>query len=228
MAKPSQGVIVDTQELVNRARRGLVYLVSRWRRGPESDKASAYWGSLPNYHLTNDRDPIAIERSCWLADTVVPSLGLTSLLEVGTNSGRNLEYIRRSHPDIELKGIDVNPRAIEYAKAKNLDISFEVADANRWAEARDRWDAALTMSVLDHIPDDAAEALAANLATSARHVIAVELWDGGIGRRAVYKYSRDSQALFERNGFATISWEKAPGQYDEERSLLWVFIGRRQ
>lgn len=159
---------------------------------------------------------------------MVPSLQLRSLLEVGTNSGRNLEYIRRSHPGIELKGIDINPRAIEYANRKALDISFEVADANRWTEPPDRWDAALTMSVLDHIPDDAAEVLAKNLAISALHVVAVELWDGSHGQRAVYKYSRDTQALFERNGFDTMSWEKAPGQYNEKRSLLWVFIGRHR
>lgn len=197
------------------------------RRGPEWDKASAYWAGLRDYHLTNDSDPIAIDRSQWLADSVIPSLGLTSLLEIGTNSGRNLEYIRRSQPNIELKGIDVNARAIEYARSKNLDIAFELADANCWAEADDSWDGALTMSVLDHIPDDAAEALAANIARSARYVVAVELWDGSSGRRAVYKYSRDTRNLFERSGFATLRWDKAPGQYDEERSQLWAFIGKR-
>ena len=213
--------------LVTRAKQARTYALSRLRRGPEEEKAAAYWGGLTDYHLSNDSDPIAIARSQWLADEIVPMLDLHSLLEIGTNSGRNLEYIRAKHPGIELKGIDLNPRAIEFARSKNIDIAFAVADANTWTEPVDRWDAALTMSVLDHIPDEATELLAANIARSARHVIAVELWDGETATRGVYKYSRNSRDLFERHGFETIRWEKAPGQYDEEKSLLWCYIGSR-
>jgi len=35
-----------------------------------------------------------------------------------------------------LKGIDVNARAIALARSKRLPITFEVADANDWAEGR--------------------------------------------------------------------------------------------
>lgn len=210
-----------------RARRGLNYGASRIKRGPESLKASTYWGSLSDYHLTNDSDAVAIRRSEWLAREIVPDLALKSLLEVGTNSGRNLEYIRQSNSEIELKGIDVNPSAIKYAIAKGLNIQFEVADANKWDEPENRWDAALTMSVLDHIPDDATQILAGNIARSCRHIIAVELFDGSEGTRAVYKYSRDNRNLFEAAGFTTLKWEVASGQYDLEKSLLWVYIGRR-
>src|SRR4051794_4294723 len=116
---------------VTRVRQARVYAMSRLRRGPEADKAAAYWGGLTDYHLHNDNDDIAISRSKWLASEIVPMLGVQSLLEVGTNSGRNLQYIRDAHPAIELKGIDVNPRAIEFARSKGLDITFEECDANR-------------------------------------------------------------------------------------------------
>jgi hypothetical protein len=205
-----------------------LYLRSRLRRGPEADKASAFWGGLSDYHLTNDDSPVAISRSKWLAAEIVPMLGLQSLLEVGTNSGRNLAYIEATNPTMELKGIDVNAKAIDHARAKGLSIEFAVADANRWSEPPDRWDGVLTMSVLDHIPDEATEQLAANIALSARHVIAVELWDGSHGTRGAYKYSRDTQALFERHGFTTLRWEEAPGQYDQAHSMLWCYVGRRQ
>jgi len=197
-------------------------------RGPESAKASAYWGGLHHYHLANDDEPNAIERSKWVANKIVPQLGLTSLLEIGTNSGRNLAHVRQAYPSLELKGIDVNARAIEFARQKGLNIDFEVADANNWTEPADRWDGILTMSVLDHIPDEAAQVLAGNIAKSARHVIAVELWDGSKGERSLYKYSRDTKALFERHCFETLMWEKAPGQYDEQDSLLFAYVGRRR
>jgi SAM-dependent methyltransferase len=213
--------------LVKKVQVGTSYVVSRLRRGPEADKASSFWGSMRDYHLTNDVEPVDIARSQWLANVVVPELGLSSLLEVGTNSGRNLEHIRKAHPQIELKGIDINQRALAFARAKGLDIQFELADANRWGEPQDRWDGVLTMSVLDHIPDEATGVLARNFAISARHVIAVELFDGSDGTRAVYKYSRNNKALFEHVGFETLTWEVAPHQYDSVKSLLWVYIGRR-
>lgn len=213
--------------LRNRLLNETLYIRSRMHRGSEADKASAFWGGLSDYHLSNDGDPIAISRSQWLARDIVPSLGLKSLLEVGTNSGRNLQYIRAENHAIELKGIDINERAIKFAQAKNLDIEFAVANANRWAEPADRWDGILTMSVLDHIPDEACEHLARNIANSARHVISMELWDGSAGERGPYKYSRDTRSLFERHGFTTLRWEKAPGQYDEAQSTLWCCISRR-
>jgi hypothetical protein len=81
---------------------------------------------------------------------------------------------------------------------------------NHWAEPADAWDAILTMSVLDHIPDDAIESLAANMVRSAaRYVIAVELWDGTHGSRGDFKYSRSSRDLFEKHGLHTLHWESS-------------------
>jgi hypothetical protein len=216
----------DPHSVLARAKRALVYFRGRLSGGGESDRASRYWGGLSDYHLSNDEDPVGRARSEWLARDVVPRLGISSLWEIGTNSGRNLEVIRSAHPGLRLKGTDVNSRAIEFARSKGLDIDFAVADANEWTEPPQSWDAVLTMSVLDHIPDDATEALAANIAATARHVITVELWDGSAGSRGVYKYSRDNQELFERHGFTTVMWELAPGQYDVDKSQLWVYLGR--
>lgn len=194
--------------------------------GDEAVDATTFWADLPDYHLSNDGDPIAVERSRWLARDILPPLNISSLLEVGTNSGRNLAIIRETYPDLRLRGIDVNPRAIEFARAKGMDIDFAVADANNWRESE--WDAVLTMSVLDHIPDEAAEALAGNIAKSAQFVIAVELWNGTHETPGLYKYSRNTEEMFGRHGFRTMRWEVAPSQYDTENSLLWVYVGQSQ
>jgi SAM-dependent methyltransferase len=217
--------LVGPRSLASRARQWVIYRTGRMRPGTEADKASDFWARLPDYHLTNDDDPKGFERSTWLATEVLPSLDIESLLEVGTNSGRNLAVIRQHHPELKLRGIDVNPRAIELARSKGLDIDFAVADANDWREGE--WDALLTMSVLDHIPDGAVEQLAKSIGTSARYVVAVELWDGDHGTRGRYKYSRDTAALFSRHGFTTHRWEPAQWQYAPERSLLWLYIGER-
>src|SRR6185437_4211247 len=103
-----------------------------------------------------------------------------------------------------------------------------IADANRWTEPADSWEAILTMSVLDHIPDDAIEALVSSMVTTAsRYVIAVELWDGSAGTRGDFKYSRDDRELFERHGLHTLHWQPSVGQYDTAQSRLWSYIGSR-
>ena len=198
----------------------------RLRRLPEEDRATAYWAGLSDYHEANDRDPIGLARSRWLAEDLLVGLDVSSALEVGTNSGRNLAAVKAANPDARVKGIDVNERAIAYARTAHPEVEFELQDANRWVEATGVWDAILTMSVLDHIPDDAINALAANMVkTAARYVVCVELWDGSEGERGPYKYSRDTCALFERHGARTVRWERSPGQYDTEHSLLWLYVG---
>jgi Methyltransferase domain len=202
-----------------------------WRPGdgtPERDAATAYWAGLRDYHKKNDASTPALERSRWVSD-VVGTLGIGSLLEVGTNSGRNLQVIRSVHPTMRLAGIDVNQEAIAFARSKQLDIDFRIADANQWTEDPDAWEAMLTMSVLDHIPDDAIESLAANMVRStSRYVITVELWDGSDGTRGEFKYSRSAKDLFERHGLHTLHWEPSVGQYDTAKSRLWSYVGSRQ
>jgi trans-aconitate methyltransferase len=194
---------------------------------PESVEATAYWAGLRNYHKSNDDSAPALQRSEWVSD-VVGTLAIGSLLEVGTNSGRNLQVIRSRHSSVRLAGIDVNERAIAFARSKGLDIDFRTADANHWTEGDDSWEALLTMSVLDHIPDDAIETLMANMArTASRYVITVELWDGSKGTRGEFKYSRNMRDLFERSGLHTLHWEPSVGQYATANSPLWSYVGSR-
>jgi SAM-dependent methyltransferase len=201
-------------------------LRSRLRHRDPADQATHYWANLPGYHETNDDDPAAMARSRWLADVLVPELGIGSLLEVGTNSGRNLAVVKATHPDVEVLGIDVNERAIEWGRKTHPDVEFLYQDANRWAQKPNSFDAILTMSVLDHVPDEAIDTLAKNMvATASKYVICVELWDGADAERAAYKYSRDTRSLFERHGAKTVRWEQAPGQYDTGQSLLWLYVG---
>ena len=200
-------------------------LAARLGRGREEARATQFWASLRTYHEGNEDDPLARERSRFIAETLVPELGLSSLLEVGTNTGRNLGIVKQSHPQLRAKGIDVNARALDRARELYPDVEFVLQDANSWSEPPLSWDGMLTMSLLDHVPDAAALELAANMARSARFVICFELWDGGDGERGLYKYSRDNRQVFESLGVTTRRWEIAPGQYDPGNSLLWLYVG---
>src|SRR5438128_2177192 len=100
------------------------------RPSSESAQASKYWAGLTDYD-NYYHDQLGLARSRWLAHELLPSLGVTSVLEVGTNSGRNLAVLKAAHPEIKLRGIDVNAAAISYARTNNPDIEFAVADANQ-------------------------------------------------------------------------------------------------
>jgi SAM-dependent methyltransferase len=210
-----------------RLERALIYLTGLLRHRDESARAAAYSARLRRYHVTNDAAQHAWERSRWVAETAVPMTRAASILEVGANSGRTLQVVRQCHPEMRLKGIDVNRRAIAAARRRGICAEWEVADLNHWTEPADGWDAIVSLSVLNWMPDAAAERLAGHVARSARHVIAIELWDGTNGPRGLYKYSRDTKALFTRHGFETLVWEPSPGQYDVIHSPLWAYVGRR-
>lgn len=191
----------------------------------ETSKAVEFWAGLEDF-ASYYTEPSGIVRSQWLAQTLVPELKIDSLLEIGTNSGRNLAYIRATHRGMKLRGWDINARAIAFARKKNPEIDFDVANANEWPEPVGSWDAILTMSVLDHIPDQAVGKVIDNMVRTARlYVITVELWDGGHGTRDLYKYSRNMKDEFERRGVRTCRWEMSVGQYNTDLSPLYIYVG---
>ena len=99
----------------------------------EKERATEYWRSLPDYHASND-DPIALERGLDRRRPG-PGVGIGSLLEVGTNNGRNLAVVKTRNPDVRVCGIDVNEHALESARARGLDIELRLQDANEWTDA---------------------------------------------------------------------------------------------
>jgi SAM-dependent methyltransferase len=192
----------------------------------DEEHATRYWATLSDYHLTNDEDPIAVKRSEWLVRDVLEPLAIRSLQEVGCNSGRNLAIAKHLLPQLEVTGFDVNPLAVEHARTLHPDLGIHLADANEWPAAANSVDAILTMSVLDHIPRPAVETVAKNMAlTAAHYVVCVELFDGGDGKRDLYKYSYDLAELFGKFGVKPVRWEPAEGQYDTASSPLYLFVG---
>jgi SAM-dependent methyltransferase len=193
-------------------------------RTEEADRATNYWKRQRDYHVGED-DPRALERSRFVADVIVPELGIKSLLELGCNNGRNLAVLKERQPQVKTLGLDVHQEALEAARGRGLGLEVRQQDVNSLDEPPKSWDAVLTMSVLDHIPDYAVEELAAKIAVTARYVIAVEVWLGKDEETAAYKYSRDYRPVFERHGARTLRWELSPGQFDTVHTAFWAYVG---
>jgi SAM-dependent methyltransferase len=96
------------------------------------------------------------------------------VLEMGCNTGRNLELMRRSLPAAtSLRGFDINPTSIEYGRTK-WGLDLELADEDYLGRVpADSVDMVFTVSVLDHLP--AIEPVLVDLARVTRgHYISVE------------------------------------------------------
>jgi SAM-dependent methyltransferase len=51
------------------------------------------------------------------------------VLDLGTGTGSVAEIVAERYPEAEVTGVDVSPRMIEVARAKDTRVRFEVADA---------------------------------------------------------------------------------------------------
>jgi hypothetical protein len=50
----------------------LFVVKERIKPGAEFHKATQFWAKLDSYHLTNDTDPIAIRRSQYISNRIIP------------------------------------------------------------------------------------------------------------------------------------------------------------
>jgi len=82
----------------------------------------------------------------------IASMKPSSVLEFGCNAGRNLDLLRKIHPDARYVGVDVNPLSVERGR-KRYGLDLLVSD-EAWlrSQSTDSFDVAFTVSVIDHIP----------------------------------------------------------------------------
>ena len=79
----------------------------------------------------------------------------SSILELGCNVGRNLEYLRRAGYT-NLGGIEVSPRAraLREGHYPNLDITYYEGPIEEWILRCRRFDVVFSMAVLQHVHPD--------------------------------------------------------------------------
>jgi methionine biosynthesis protein MetW len=98
-----------------------------------------------------------------------------SVLDVGTGDGAVLEYLVRQRR-IVAQGIDVSPAAVEFCRARGLDVA--AADLTTPdAIPAGTWDYAILSEVIEHLPDP--EALLDALRTRVRRGILVSVPNTG-------------------------------------------------
>ena len=120
--------------------------------------------------------------------------GFRSAFEMGANAGWNLSAIRRSNPDIQLYGNDLNPVAANQAQVAGHNVVCKLDFAK---ELPGPMELVFTAGVLIHIePENLKEVMQALIDKSSRYVLAIEYY---AAQEEVVEYHGHSDKLWKRN-----------------------------
>ena len=148
-----------------------------------------------------------------LYETIV-QLRPSSVLELGCGGGDHLHNLHVLAPEIELHGIDREPKQLAFLRERypKLDADLQVADATLpFPTAIEPVDLAFTQAVIMHLHDGHGHRVAlANLFRAARnHVVLMENWQR-------HEYVDDLQAL---HASGVIDWPELLLYYREAPEL---------
>lgn len=134
---------------------------------------SKIWEEFGNFDHYNMSIPHN-DRSKWLVEQL-KAYEFSSVLEIGSCTGRNLHYIKNNFPDVKLSGIDVNPHVIEKrAKHKVPSANFRTMDVYDLDES-EKYDLVFTMAVLIHIhPDGILDVISKCAKIANKYIIHIE------------------------------------------------------
>jgi SAM-dependent methyltransferase len=79
----------------------------------------------------------------------------TSILDVGSGAGTNLECLRERYPGARLAAVDLERAPLVFCRA-DLGLPVSQADAGRLPFAEGSFDLVAALDALEHMPDDAA------------------------------------------------------------------------
>jgi len=123
----------------------------------------SYWDSPP-----------ANLRRKWFVDQL-KRYEFSSVFEIGYFSGRNLKYISEAFSDVSLAGLEINKKAVSFAKARLPNADLLNMDLHDMYKIEKKYDLVFTSGVLIHVPpDDIPNTIMKCLDLSNRYVMHLE------------------------------------------------------
>lgn len=123
----------------------------------------SYWESPPG-----------TKRSKWFCERL-KEYQFDSIFEIGFFSGRNLKYIKDCFPSVSVGGLEINPRAVKFAKKKLNNMDLKCMDLHNMGKIDKRYDIVFTSGVLIHImPGDIEEVLKNIVGMANKYVMHIE------------------------------------------------------
>lgn|SRR5574337_185596 len=102
----------------------------------------SYWTSPP-----------ATLRSKWFVDQL-KNYQFNSIFEIGYFSGRNLKYIGDAYPEVSIGGLEINKKAVDFAKARLPKADLMHMNLHDMYNIKSKYDVVFTSGVLIHVPPD--------------------------------------------------------------------------
>jgi SAM-dependent methyltransferase len=185
----------------------------------EAESAKEYWGSTDKQgkEYSNEKPPMYASVLARVVTTLEPG----SVLEFGSNTGRNLQLIRNKvSSKTKLKGIDINQDSIDWGR-EEWGLDLECVDESYLSTCEaNSYDLVFTVSVLDHIPDIENVVRDIYKVTSGHFILLEPHLDSEINylkcfkdenripaeikAQAPYSYLHDYKSIFQRVGFEEV------------------------
>ena len=123
----------------------------------------SYWDSPP-----------ATLRSKWFVEQL-KKYQFNSVFEIGYFSGRNLRYIEEAFPESSINGLEVNKKAVGFAKVRLPKADLLHMDLHNMHTITKKYDVVFTSGVLIHVPpDEIPNVLMKCLDLSSKYVMHIE------------------------------------------------------
>jgi len=119
------------------------------------ESQSAHWrGKSKEIVISYFESPPAIKRSKFYVDQL-RQYNFESIFEVGYFAARNLYYIQQAFSSVKLAGLEINPKAVKFAKEKlGQDSDLLCMDLYDMDDIKETYDIVFSSGVLIHVPTD--------------------------------------------------------------------------
>ena len=164
--------------------------------GYKTDQEEFWAGKFGDDYIgRNDDSRILAGNMRLFSNILKPSVGVQSAIELGCNIGLNLEAIKFVDPSIQLTGVEINEKAAEVARGKNI-AQIEQGSILEPLDLKPA-DLTFTKTVLIHINPDHLRAVYENLVQlSNRYVLVVEYYNPS---PVTVTYRGNEERLFKRD-----------------------------
>jgi SAM-dependent methyltransferase len=165
--------------------------------------------AISSTFVFSDGDGYELQMGRWsrrLAPLFIDFAGITyaeHVLDVGCGTGNLTFYLAQNRGIRAVRGVDFSPAYVEHARCQNHDarLTFLVGDACDLPFPEASFDHALSMLVLQFIPQPDLAVREMRRVTRPGGTIAAATWDTG-GGLVTYRMIFDTAAMLDRNGDA--------------------------